>query len=192
MTDPIARRRGGRRGQHTPRTPARARNYRQLTNPFAPLRAFSDDHIAAMHHAALDVLETEGMKVLLPDKVPFIYARGSRQSAESFEMLAAVRRLSDDACRAATGSASNLNDMQAANETQMGAWGCLMAGVTVVIHAAGWLEGGLTVSSEKLITDVEVLNMVAELCCDGGTGSNDMAQDDIAGHTAAGGAAPVS
>ncbi|MEO1640627.1 MAG: trimethylamine methyltransferase family protein [Pseudomonadota bacterium] len=66
--------------------------------------------------------------------------------------------------RSAAGSASNMNDVQAANENQMGLWGCLMAGASVIIHSAGWLEGGLSVSYEKLITDVEVLNMVAELC----------------------------
>ena len=51
-----------------------------------------------------------------------------------------------------------------------------MAGSTVVIHSAGWLEGGLTVSYEKLITDLEVVQMVAELCVTE-TGSSD---DDIA------------
>jgi len=66
--------------------------------------------------------------------------------------------------RSAAGSASNMNDVQAANENQLGLWGCLMAGSTVIIHAAGWLEGGLTVSYEKLVTDTEVLNMIAELC----------------------------
>lgn len=66
--------------------------------------------------------------------------------------------------RSAAGSASNMNDVQAANENQLGLWGCLMAGATVVIHAAGWLEGGLTVSYEKLVCDAEVLNMIAELC----------------------------
>ena len=35
---------------------------------------------------------------------------------------------------------------------------------TIVIHAAGWLEGGLTVSYEKLVTDMEILQMVAEMC----------------------------
>ncbi|MEL6565499.1 MAG: trimethylamine methyltransferase family protein [Pseudomonadota bacterium] len=68
--------------------------------------------------------------------------------------------------RCASGSAANLGDVQAANETQFGTWGCLMAGATVTLHAAGWLEGGLTVSYEKLVTDVEVLQMVAELCAD--------------------------
>lgn len=66
--------------------------------------------------------------------------------------------------RSATGSAANLSDVQAANETQFGLWGCLMAGATMVVHSAGWLEGGLTISYEKMITDLEVLQMVAELC----------------------------
>ena len=39
-----------------------------------------------------------------------------------------------------------------------------MAGATTIVHAAGWLEGGLTVSYEKIVTDLEVLQMVAELC----------------------------
>ncbi len=66
--------------------------------------------------------------------------------------------------RSAAGSAANTSDVQAAGETQFGLWGCLMAGATVTIHAAGWLEGGLTVSYEKLITDIEILQMIAELC----------------------------
>lgn len=66
--------------------------------------------------------------------------------------------------RCAAGSAANVNDVQAANETQMSAWGAVLAGATVVIHGAGWLEGGLTVSYEKLITDLEVLQTFAELC----------------------------
>ena len=75
-----------------------------------------------------------------------------------------LARLIDLAWRCASSSAANINDSQAANETQFALWGCLMAGATVVIHAAGWLEGGLSVSYEKFITDMEVLQMVAELC----------------------------
>ncbi len=66
--------------------------------------------------------------------------------------------------RCASGSAANINDAQAANETQLGTWGCLMAGATVIIHSAGWLEGGLTISYEKIITDIEAMQMIAELC----------------------------
>ncbi|MEL6640419.1 MAG: trimethylamine methyltransferase family protein [Pseudomonadota bacterium] len=76
--------------------------------------------------------------------------------------------------RSAAGSASAINDVQAANENQMGLWGCLMAGATVIIHSAGWLEGGLTVSFEKLVTDVEVLNMIAELCAGAQAGTDEI------------------
>ncbi|WP_328803294.1 trimethylamine methyltransferase family protein [Ruegeria haliotis] len=79
--------------------------------------------------------------------------------------------------RSAAGSASNMNDVQAANENQFGLWGCLMAGATVIIHSAGWLEGGLTVSFEKLICDAEVLNMVAELCAGAQAGTAEIGFD---------------
>ena len=66
--------------------------------------------------------------------------------------------------RNAAGCAANVGDAQAAHETQMSAWGAMLAGATVIIHAAGWIEGGLTVSYEKLITDMEMVQTLAELC----------------------------
>ena len=66
--------------------------------------------------------------------------------------------------RSAAGCAANTNDAQAAHETEISAWACLMAGATMVVHSAGWLEGGLTHSYEKLITDMEMLQIFAELC----------------------------
>jgi len=65
--------------------------------------------------------------------------------------------------RSGGGSASNTNDSQAAHETQFALWGSVLAGATICIHAAGWLEGGLSVSYEKLITDLEALQTFAEL-----------------------------
>lgn len=82
--------------------------------------------------------------------------------------------------RCASGSAANINDAQAANETQFGNWGCLLAGASVIIHSAGWLEGGLTVSYEKLITDMEVLQMVAELCAGAKAGDAEIGLDALA------------
>ena len=82
--------------------------------------------------------------------------------------------------RCASGSAANINDAQAANETQFGNWGCLLAGASVIIHSAGWLEGGLTVSYEKLITDIEVLQMVAELCAGAKAGDAEIGLDALA------------
>ena len=60
-------------------------------------------------------------------------------------------------------TASNAPDAQAAYETQMSLWGALMGGTNLLLHGAGWLEGGLTVSAEKFIMDVEMLQMFAEL-----------------------------
>ena len=84
--------------------------------------------------------------------------------------------------RSAAGSASNSNDVQAANENQFGLWGCLMAGASVVIHSAGWIEGGLTVSYEKLICDIEVLNMVAELCAGAKAGADEIGYGNAISH----------
>ncbi len=75
-----------------------------------------------------------------------------------------LARFIDLPWRSAAGSAAALNDVRAANENQFVLRGGLMAGATVVIHSTGWIEGGLSVSYEKLFRDVEVLNMVAELC----------------------------
>ena len=86
--------------------------------------------------------------------------------------------------RCAAGSASNLNDVQAANENQLGLWGCLLAGATVIIHSAGWLEGGLSVSYEKIVTDVEVLNMVAELCAGRKAGADEVGFANALSHVA--------
>jgi trimethylamine--corrinoid protein Co-methyltransferase len=80
--------------------------------------------------------------------------------------------------RSAAGSAANVNDVQAAGENQFALWGCLLAGATVVIHSAGWLEGGLSVSYEKLITDVEILNMVAELCAGATAGPDEIGYEN--------------
>ncbi|MDP9329193.1 MAG: trimethylamine methyltransferase family protein [Actinomycetota bacterium] len=48
-------------------------------------------------------------------------------------------------------------DAQAAAETQMMLWATMLAGTDVVLHAAGWLEGGLTASFEKFALDIELL-----------------------------------
>ncbi len=60
-------------------------------------------------------------------------------------------------------TASNAPDAQAAYEMQMSLWGALMGGTNLLLHGAGWLEGGLTASAEKFIIDVEMLQMFAEL-----------------------------
>lgn len=65
--------------------------------------------------------------------------------------------------RSATGAASNTADAQGASETIMALWGAVLGGATVTVHAAGWLEGGLSFGFEKFILDIENLQTIAEL-----------------------------
>jgi len=64
--------------------------------------------------------------------------------------------------RGSAATASNAPDEQAVYEFLMSAWGSILGGVNMMIHAAGWLEGGLTASMEKFILDVEMLQIFAE------------------------------
>jgi trimethylamine--corrinoid protein Co-methyltransferase len=50
-------------------------------------------------------------------------------------------------------------DVQTATESAMSLWATYLAECDLVVHAAGWIEGGLTASYEKLALDVEVLSM---------------------------------
>lgn len=60
-------------------------------------------------------------------------------------------------------NASNIVDTQAAHETQMALWGAVTGVGNLIYHAAGWLEGGLVASFEKLVLDAEMLQMMASL-----------------------------
>ena len=51
-------------------------------------------------------------------------------------------------------------DAQAAIESTMSLWATYLAGCDLVLHSAGWLEGGLTASYEKLAIDLETIRMM--------------------------------
>jgi trimethylamine---corrinoid protein Co-methyltransferase len=65
--------------------------------------------------------------------------------------------------RSSNATGSNVVDAQAAYESEMAVWGAVMGGVNLLYQGAGWLEGGLTASFEKLIVDAEILQMIAEV-----------------------------
>ena len=65
--------------------------------------------------------------------------------------------------RGSAATASNAPDEQSVYETMMSAWGSILGGCNMLIHAAGWLEGGLTASMEKYILDIEMLQTFAEI-----------------------------
>ena len=58
-------------------------------------------------------------------------------------------------------ASANSVDAQAAAEAQMMLWATFLASTDVVLHAAGWLEGGLVSSLEKFALDIELLRQFA-------------------------------
>ncbi|NCF50562.1 methyltransferase [Gammaproteobacteria bacterium] len=82
--------------------------------------------------------------------------------------------------RSSNTTVSNCVDAQAAFESQMSLWGSVMGQANLVNHAAGWLEGGLTASFEKLIIDAEMLQMIAEYLRPIAVDDDELALDAIA------------
>ena len=65
--------------------------------------------------------------------------------------------------RSSNVNASNSVDAQSAYASVFSLWGAVMGGVNLLLHGAGWLEGGLLTSYEKMVIDADTLNMVAAM-----------------------------
>ncbi len=63
--------------------------------------------------------------------------------------------------RSSNVSASNAIDAQAGYESVWALWGAIMGGANFIMHGAGWMEGGLHASLEKMVIDADLLNMVS-------------------------------
>lgn len=64
--------------------------------------------------------------------------------------------------RSSNVTSSNVVDAQSSYESAMSLWGAITGHANIIVHAAGWLEGGLTASFEKLIVDAEMLQMMSD------------------------------
>ncbi|HKX10277.1 MAG TPA: trimethylamine methyltransferase family protein [Stellaceae bacterium] len=64
--------------------------------------------------------------------------------------------------RSSNANAANTVDAQSAYESVFSLWGAVMGGCNFMMHAAGWMEGGLHASFEKMVLDADLLGMVAE------------------------------
>ncbi|KAA3630988.1 MAG: trimethylamine methyltransferase, partial [Proteobacteria bacterium] len=74
-------------------------------------------------------------------------------------------------------TASKLPDAQAAYESSDSLNATVLGGVNFVLHSAGWLEGGLVMSYEKFVLDVDRLGAMHVLLGGFGTSENDLAVD---------------
>lgn len=89
-------------------------------------------------------------------------AFGTPENAKATMAAGQLARLYRLPYRASNASASTVVDAQAAYESQMSIWSAIMGGANLIYHGAGWMEGGLTASFEKVVLDVEMLQMISE------------------------------
>ena len=78
-----------------------------------------------------------------------------------YAVAALARRLGVPFRSGGSLSASKLPDAQAAYESAATLLPTIMGGVNFVLHAAGWLEGGLSIGYEKFILDADQCGMMA-------------------------------
>ena len=62
-------------------------------------------------------------------------------------------------------TAANAADGQAMQDSADALWSALLAGSNQVWHAAGWLEGGLTMGYEKFVMDLDHCGMMMRQPC---------------------------
>jgi trimethylamine--corrinoid protein Co-methyltransferase len=74
---------------------------------------------------------------------------------------------------------SKLPDAQAAHESAQTLLPTVMGGANFVLHAAGWLEGGLVSSYEKFVIDADQLGMMQVFCKGYDLSENGQAMDAI-------------
>ena len=62
--------------------------------------------------------------------------------------------------RTSAPSAANTVDAQAGYETVFSFWGAIMGGGHMIMHSAGWMEGGLVAGYEKYALDADLVQMI--------------------------------
>ncbi|MEO0492610.1 MAG: trimethylamine methyltransferase family protein [Actinomycetota bacterium] len=91
-----------------------------------------------------------------------------------------LARLIEVPWRSSGSSASPTEDAQGAWETMFNLQGAMRGGANFIMHSAGWQEGGLVASFEKLILDVEILHTIVESWQPVDTSPGELAFDAIA------------
>jgi trimethylamine--corrinoid protein Co-methyltransferase len=96
-----------------------------------------------------------------------------------FGMAALARRMGVPFRSGGSLCGSKVPDAQAAYESMQTLYPTVLAGVNFVLHAAGWLEGGLASSYEKFVMDADQLAMMQVLAQGYDTSENGQAMDAI-------------
>jgi trimethylamine--corrinoid protein Co-methyltransferase len=99
-----------------------------------------------------------------------------------YTMAALARRLGVPFRSGGSLCASKIADAQAAYESAATLIPTVLGGVNFVLHAAGWLEGGLAVGYEKFILDADQCGMMAVFVKGVDMSDNGQALDAIRGN----------
>ncbi len=75
--------------------------------------------------------------------------------------------------------AANAVDAQAAYESVFSLWAAVTGGANLVLHGAGWMEGGLQACYEKMVIDADLLGMVGAFLAPLATDRDSLAVDAI-------------
>lgn len=137
-------------------------------SPVTLAGALAQQNAEALFGIALAQLMRPGTPVLYGAFTSNVYMKsgapafGTPENTKANVASGQLARRYDLPYRTTPGSASNAADAQGAYETMMALWGALLGHANLVYHAAGWQEGGLTVSFEKLVIDVEMIQHMME------------------------------
>jgi trimethylamine--corrinoid protein Co-methyltransferase len=69
--------------------------------------------------------------------------------------------------RASNACSAPVPDGQAMWESAAMLWTAVRSGASIIYHAAGWIEGGMSASCEKFLMDCEVLQQIQRYCAPG-------------------------
>ena len=100
-----------------------------------------------------------------------------------YTMAALARRLGVPFRSGGSLTASKLPDAQAAYESANTLQPTVLGGVNFVLHAAGWLEGGLAIGYEKFVLDCDQLGMMTTFVRGLDVSANGLATEAIREHT---------
>ncbi len=90
-------------------------------------------------------------------------AFGTPEYARATMIGGQLARLNGVPYRSSNANASTSVDAQAAYESQVSLWSAVMSHANIVLHGAGWLEGGLVASFEKMVIDADTIQMITEV-----------------------------
>ncbi len=136
-------------------------------SPITIAGALAQQHAEALAGIALCQIVRPGAPVIYGGFTSNVDMRtgapafGTPEYTQAAQISGQLARFIGVPFRSSNVTTANEADAQAAYESQMALWGAITGQAHLILHAAGWLGGGLTASFEKLIIDAEMLQMMS-------------------------------